>query len=57
MVKKPPYTNFGDYAILSLKALIKQYEIQLQDADITEKTIYSIILTDLKEMLADFIHH
>lgn len=57
MVKRPPYTSFDDYVILSLKALIKQYEIQLQDADITEKTIYSLIVTDLKEMLADFIHH
>lgn len=57
MVKKPPYTKFDDYAILSLKALIKQYETQLQDADIAEKTIYSIILNDLKEILADFIHH
>jgi hypothetical protein len=46
-----------DYCIRLVKELIAHYKMELDNADSTEKVIYSIVIEDLKGILVDLIHH
>jgi hypothetical protein len=46
-----------DYCIRLIKEMIAVYKTKLDNADIEERLIYSIVIDDLKGLLVDLIHH
>ena len=45
-----------DYCIQVIKTLIESYKVRRDNADSSERIIYSIVIVDLTELLTEMIH-
>ena len=46
-----------DWCITIIKNLIESYKVRRDNADSSERIIYSIVITDLLELLGEMAHH
>jgi hypothetical protein len=47
---------FETRVIVKISNLLKIYREKLEDADRTEKTMYSVFVSDLEKLLAEVVH-